>query len=210
MIYKYPKTLSEINFISDKIQIINQNDYNKVISIQNIKKDEILIIEYPKINLFGEKSDNRELNILKKYIQNKYNPDIIKLYPRNYNYVRTDMIKLVHNLIKSIRNSDKNLYNFLIEYSKEELELYFAKYIFNGFEGEEFGPLTLPNIAKLNHSCNPNVKFTFNKNDGCMYVKSIRNIKKGEEIFDSYLENKQITNHKIYLKEHYEFECDCI
>ena len=209
MIYKYPKNLSQQNFISDKIQFINSNDYNKVVSIQNIKKDEILIIEYPKINLFGFNSDLRELKILKKYIENKNNPDIIKLYPRNYNYIKTDMIKLVHKLIKSIRNFDKNLYNFLIEYSKEELEFYFAKYIFNAFEGEEFGPLTLPNIAKLNHSCNPNVKFIFNKNDGNMYVKSIKNIKEGEEIFDSYLENKQIINHKLYLKEHYGFACEC-
>jgi hypothetical protein len=210
MIYKYPKNLSYKNYISEKIQFHNQNDYNKVVSNQNIKKDEILIIESSQFNLFGFDLDFRELNILKKYIENKNNPDIINLYPRNYNYVKTDLIKSVHKIIKSIRNSDKNLYNFLIDFSKEELELYFAKYIFNGFEGYEYGPLTLPNIAKLNHSCNPNVRFNFNKNDGCMYVKSIRNIKKGEEIFDSYLENKQITNHKIYLKEHYGFVCECI
>ena len=84
MIYKYPKNLSQQNCISDKIQFINSIDYNKVVSIQNIKKDEILLIEYPKFNLFGFNSENRELKILKIYIENKNNPDIIKLYPRNY------------------------------------------------------------------------------------------------------------------------------
>ena len=39
MIYKYPKNLSYKNYISKKIQFINKNDYNKVVSIQNIKKE---------------------------------------------------------------------------------------------------------------------------------------------------------------------------
>jgi len=209
MIYKYPKNVSQQNFISDKIKIINQNDYNKVICNENIKKDEILIIEFSQINIFGMDDKNRELQILKKYIENKNNKDIINLYPRNYNYIKTDMIKSVHKILKSIKNTDKNLYNFLIEYQKDELEYYFAKYIFNAFEGNEYGPLTLPLIAKLNHSCKPNVYFTLDKNSGCMFLKAKRNIKKDEEIFDSYLENKQIKNHKTYLEEHYGFMCDC-
>ena len=188
MIYKYPKTLSEINFISNKINFINHDDYNKVVSNQNIKKDEILLIESSKFNLFGFDSENRELKILKIYIINKDHPDIKNLYPRNNNFIKTDMIYSIHKIIKSVKYTNKDIYNFLTEYPKEEIEFYFAKYIYNAFEGNEFGPLTLPNIAKLNHSCKPNVKFVFNKNDGNMYVQSIRNIKKGEEIFDSYLE----------------------
>jgi hypothetical protein len=201
---------SYYNFVSDKIKFISINDYIKTIATQNINKDEILIIEYPKINIFGLNQTNRELKILKKYIENKNHPDIQTLHPRNNNFIRTDMIKSVHKIIKSIRSTDKNLYTFLIEYPKEEIEFYFAKYIFNSFEGYEYGPLTLPNIAKLNHCCNPNVKFTFNKNDKHMYVRSTINIKKGEEIFDSYLENKNFKNHKIYLQNHYGFACDCL
>ena len=112
-------------------------------------------------------------------------------------------------MIKSIKNTDNKLYKYLIQYSKSELEFYFAKYIYNAFEGNDYGPLTLPYIAKLNHSCMPNVKFEFNRSNCCMYVISIRNIKKGEEIVDSYLENKNIKNHKNYLYEHYGFSCDC-
>lgn len=197
-------------FISNKIKFINLNDYTKAIAIDDIKKDEILIIEYSKINLFEENQNNREIKILKKYLENKNNIDIVNLYPRNYNFIKTDMINSIHSLIKSIKNIDNKLYLFLMNHKKEDLEFYFAKYIFNAFEGHNFGPLTLPNIAKLNHSCKPNVKFTFNKNNKYMYVKSIRHIKKGEEIFDSYLENKKIKNHKIYLHEHYGFTCDCI
>jgi hypothetical protein len=209
--YKHSSSIKDIqdNYISNKIKFVKLHDYTKTIAVEYIQKDEIIIIEYPKINLFGEKQNNRELKILKKYIENKDNYDIINLYPRDYNFIRTYLIKSVHNLIKSIKCIDQKLYNFLIDYKKEDLEFYFAKYIFNSFEGHEFGPLTLPNIAKLNHSCNPNVKFKFNKNNRFMYVKSIRNIKKGEEIFDSYLENKKITEHKSYLRNHYGFICQC-
>ena len=58
------------NYISDRIHFINiDNNYNKVIAKTYIKKDELLIIEYPIINLFGESNDNRELKIVKKYIE---------------------------------------------------------------------------------------------------------------------------------------------
>ena len=44
---------NEKSFISDKIKIIANTDYYKIIAIKDIKKDEELIIEYPKYNLFG-------------------------------------------------------------------------------------------------------------------------------------------------------------
>ena len=43
-----------------------------------------------------------------------------------------------------------------------------------------------------------------------MIVKSIKNIKKGSEIFDSYLLNKDLKkDHTQYLYEHYGFVCNC-
>jgi hypothetical protein len=207
---KYHNPLSfQSNFVSDKIKFINSDDYNKAVSNNNIQKDEILIIEYSKINLFGESYDFRELRIVKKYIENKDVIFIKNLYPRTQTYKKTEMIKTIHNLIKSIKQLDNKLYQFFQSIPKEEIELYFAKYLFNAFEGYDYGPLTLPKIAKINHSCNPNVYFNFNKINGCMYLKAKRNIKKNEEIFDSYLENKRIKNHKLYLREHYGFSCDC-
>lgn len=200
--------LNKENYISDKIKFINSNDYNKVIAINNINKDELLIIENSDINLFGESSDNRELKIVKKYIENKDKFFIKNLYPRSQTYKKTEMIKSIHNMIKNVK-TDKNLYNYFQSITKEEIELYFAKYLYNAFEGNEFGPLTLPKIAKINHSCNPNVFFTFDKTNGCMYLKAKCMIRKNEEIFDSYLENKKIKNHKSYLEMHYGFSCDC-
>ena len=85
------------DFISDKIIFSNQNDYQYVKSKTNISKGEILIKEYPKINLFGELEIDKGLQIIKKYIELKEN----ELYPRNYNYKKTKMIKNVHKIINN-------------------------------------------------------------------------------------------------------------
>jgi hypothetical protein len=208
MRYNNPKSLYS-NYIDNKLCLVNiDNNYNKVIAKQDIKKSELLIIEYPNINLFGEENIHRELKIIKKYIENKDTIFIKNLYPRSPHYKKTNMIKLIYSLIKDAKSNIK-LYTFFQLFQKEELEFYFAKYIYNAFEGNNYGPLTLPFIAKLNHSCNPNVYFSFNKINCCMYVYSNKVIKKGEEITVSYLENKKIQNHKIYLEEHYGFSCNC-
>ena len=191
----------EQTFVSDKIKIITNIDYSKIIAIKDIKKDDKLIIEYPEINLFGLEIINRDKQIIVLYLKNMSNPIIKDLYPRTNDYPKTKMIKSIHNIIKSDKEFNK--------YDKNIIELLFAKYIFNAFEGYDFGPLTLPIIAKINHSCQPNVKFKFNRNTGSMHLSAIRDIKKGEELFDSYLENKKINTHKEYLREHYGFICNC-
>jgi hypothetical protein len=207
--YNYPKFNKIQNYISDKIKIIKSNDYHKVISTQDINKDELLIIEYPEFNLYGFNVIERTLQTIQLYLMNKTNKYIKDLYPRTYDYKKTEMINSIHKVIKSIKNINNDLYIFFQKYPKEEVELYFTKYLYNAFEGNNYGPLTLPIIAKLNHSCIPNVKFTFNKNDGCMYVYAVQNINKNEEIYDSYIENKKIKDHKLYLQEHYGFSCYC-
>lgn len=189
------------DFISDKIIFSNQNDYQYVKSKTNISKGEILIKEYPKINLFGELEIDKGLQIIKKYIELKEN----ELYPRNYNYKKTKMIKNVHKII----NNTPKFKNFFDNLSNSEIEYYYAKYIFNTFEGGRYGPLTLPLTAKLNHSCKPNVEFRFDEKTGQMITYAISDIRKGEEIFDSYLTKKIIKSHKEYLEEHYGFSCNC-
>jgi SET domain-containing protein len=203
MYFHTPSSCLKSDYMSDKIINSNKNDYCSIRANEFIKKGEILLKEYPKINLFGEEETDKGLQVIKIYILHKEN----ELYPRNYNYNKTCMVKNIHKIIK---NADSKLKKFFESYSKEEIEFYYAKYLYNTFEGFKYGPLTLPLTAKLNHSCNnPNVEFNFDEKTGQMITKAIRNIKKGEELFISYLMNKQITNHKEYLYEHYGFHCDC-
>ena len=53
------------NFISNKISFIKKDQYHKVIANNNIQKGEILLIEYPKINLFGENEIDKGLQLTK-------------------------------------------------------------------------------------------------------------------------------------------------
>ena len=101
--------------------------------------------------------------------------------------------------------------SFFEKYTKNELEFYYAKYIFNAFEGFDYGPLTLPNLAKFNHSCNNNIIFNFDATSGVMIVKTTQKVERGEELFNSYLFNKKKSNHKEYLYNHYGFitVCNC-
>ena len=218
-------------YINPAIKIITDNvDMNKVISTENIKKNTILIKEYPIINLFGESIVNRDIDFLMKLIEHKED----KLYPRDITQFTSiqmtkDILKTVDKLnklnklnkvdklnkinqldkvdkLKKVKKVDK-----LNKYSNDIIEFYYAKHLFNSFEGFEYGPLYLPNIAKLNHSCNPNTYFEFNKDYGYMTLYAKNNIKKGEELTDSYLLNKDIDNHREYLMKHYMFDyiCNC-
>ncbi len=206
MYFKQPsKKISDSKhlYISPKIFIDKTNKNNKVVALQNIKDGEILIEEYPLINLFGEKIDDRDVLFLKKLLLSSEN----ELYPRDIKeFKRTRMTKKIFD---KINNTNKTTQKFFEKYDSANIEYFYAKHLFNSFEGYEYGPLYLPNIAKLNHSCNPNTKFVFNKDTGIMTLIAIRTINKSEEITDSYITNKEIKDHKEYLNDHYGFTCNC-
>ncbi len=195
-----PLKLSESKklYITPKIKIDDSdNNNNRVICVQNIKKDEVIIKEYPTINLFGEYVNDRDIEFVKKLIYQSED----KLFPRTYSQLNsTKMTKEIY------KKANKYIKNNKIY---DQIEFYYAKHLFNSFEGFEYGPLYLPIIAKLNHSCNPNTYFELDKSTGQMILYAKRNITKGEELFDSYLMNKKIDNHKYYLREHYNFCCEC-
>src|SRR5579871_4331706 len=74
-----------------------------------------------------------------------------------------------------------------------------------------FDPLGMtfdPTLALLNHSCNPNAAIVFDRNIACL--RSIRDIKSGEQITISYIDNtyKRATRRR-QLREQYFFECHC-
>ena len=204
------------NYISSKIQFaINpETGYQSVISTARIPANEIILVEYPCATLYGELDIDRGLQTIMKYIilAEHHHHGIASLYPRIediYTFPRTPMIKQIHKIIKSIPASQKKMKTFFEKYTKTELEFYYAKYIFNAFEGYEYGPLTLPYLAKFNHSCNSNIGFEFDGFSGVMIVKTRRVILAGEELFNSYLVNKKIGNHKEYLYDHYGFVANC-
>jgi SET domain-containing protein len=68
--------------------------------------------------------------------------------------------------------------------------------------------LTKGNI--FNHSCDPNVQFSFDFSENMMVFKAIKNIKKGEECFDNYVDPKlPIKKRRSALLQRYGFLCEC-
>jgi hypothetical protein len=73
--------------------------------------------------------------------------------------------------------------------------------------GEDIG--LFPKIARINHSCNPNTSYYWNVKLNKRIVYANRKIKKGEEIFDSYI--SLLLNHEERQKRlnPYGFTCNC-
>ena len=73
---------------------------------------------------------------------------------------------------------------------------------------DELGMTFDPTLALLNHSCNPNAAVVFDRNMAS--VRSIRDIKSGEQITISYIDNtfKRATRRQ-QLRNQYFFDCRC-
>lgn len=204
--YNIPRKESNELYKSSKIEIINKNNTMSIKSIDYIYKDELILVESSTINLYNEKMIDRGLQIIMKYILIN-NDDIKMLYPRieHYNtFNRTPLIKNIHKIIKNINNIKIKI--FFNKMDKLDIEFYYAKYLFNAFDGYDYGPLTLPIFSKFNHSNNPNIYFKFNVLTGQMHGYAIHNIKPNNELFISYLNNiPKYINKNDYIFNHYGF-----
>jgi hypothetical protein len=67
--------------------------------------------------------------------------------------------------------------------------------------------------SKINHSCSPNAEITFPDGNHVVEIKALRDIRAGEEICISYLDECQLErsrhSRQNYLKENYIFQCEC-
>lgn len=105
-------------------------------------------------------------------------------------------------------NVGQKIYEYFIQYTNEDILLLCAKYMCNAFDFHKDGPVILFNGTIFNHSCLPNV--IFGKENNMMYFMTVRDINKGEELCDNYinilLPKKQRQEH---LKNQYGFNCSC-
>ncbi|KAK3563264.1 hypothetical protein QTP86_019342 [Hemibagrus guttatus] len=97
--------------------------------------------------------------------------------------------------------------------SNADLVELFAQVNCNGFtiEDEELshlGSAVFPDVALMNHSCNPNAIVTYNGT--VAEVRAVQKISPGEEIFNSYIDLLYSTEDRTErLQQSYFFTCDC-
>ena len=201
--FKKPKCEKKILYISDSIDI----QCDKVIAKENIKENVIILKEYSEINLFDEKNKDPALQIIYKMINNEKVQK--QLYPRNMNKVKIH--KGLKKWIKNLEESkEKKILVNIYENNNIELNWLYEKYLYNAFSMYEYGPIIAIIGARFNHSCNPNINFEFNKENGLIIFKTNKKIRKGEELYNTYINgNLSLKERREYLKEHYDFFCQC-
>ncbi len=194
--------------MNNNIQIINNNDFYKIISTNFIEKNTIILIEEPYIYLTNNPKTNEERLLSMLYLILKYKDTLFikNLYPRAIikNPIGNINNPYNINLIKLIKNSsNKAIKNYLMFFDKDTLYMHYYKYLFNAFDMNN-NPVILPIGAMMNHSNNPNIIFYPENNK--MIFKTIKNIKPNEELCYSYLRNCKYRNQEEineYLFNHY-------
>ena len=171
---------------------------------KNIVKGTILFTEKPAMldktfttdNMFHK--DYIVLSI--KYLIDHYYEDFMDLVPKTY---ETNNQIIITNY---------NFDTFFPECPKNKRQLYLTKYLRNAFNFGKNKYCMLFLGCKLNHDCSPNTEFY--KKNNVMVFETITNIKKGQEITDSYTssdiyENMNDKQRKTKLFQQYGFICEC-
>ena len=178
------------------------------IALENIPNNTIIIKETPTTIIHDSiHSDIFQLLYLiltNKHLLTKFN----KLQPKSLQDYSVNKEQILSEL-KSLKVHNPEIYHYLIDnFSDKEILLYCAKYMCNAFQFDD-KPVILFTGTILNHSCLPNVIFGQKGNQ--MWFVTNREIKKGEEIYDNYvditLSKKERSEH---LKKQYGFDCQCL
>lgn len=194
-----------------KKQLIENKGYG-IVALDNISKNTIIIKDIPAFSI--PSNDIVHCDIFQLlyniFTSNKENINQFNnLQPINLDNFVFDKDIIIKKLKELKSNSKTNyLYNYFTNnFNQEELLLICAKYMCNAFEFNN-RPVILLHGTILNHSCLPNVIFGKKKN--MIYFMTIKDISKGEEICDNYINillNKKQRQEE--LKKQYGFTCTC-
>ncbi|AVG45950.1 set domain-containing [Acanthamoeba polyphaga mimivirus] len=110
--------------------------------------------------------------------------------------------------LKKLKLRSNHIYQFFKKkFSDDDILLFCAKYMSNAFEyGDSIAILFNGRI--FNHSCLPNIVF-YRCNDEMCFI-TVRDIYKGEELLDSYVNithDKKTRQSRLWNQ--YRFHCDC-
>lgn len=178
-----------------------------MVATNDIKKGTILIKDIP-FTITSKKIYSEIFQLIYDALNDKNIVEkFMKLLPKSLGCYKIDKNRIVNEL-KKVKDNDPDMYNFFVtNYTFDEILLLCAKYMSNGFEFKG-KPCFLFTGTLLNHSCLPNV--IFGEQDGMITFIAIRNIKKGEEICDNYIDITLPKKERLkQLSDRYGFVCCC-
>lgn len=167
-----------------------------------IPADTVIIRELPQ-NIPGENDDDYRFKLIKHLLEGETRRDFLQMVPTE-----------LDNTMDIGRDLSAGHAKYLPELSDDEMKLYFLKIRRNAFSFENH-PSLLFYSTRMNHSCEPNVRYYKDYVSGkadkeCMTFKTKRAIEAGEEIFDSYINTSLPKSERQHaLKTRYGFDCAC-
>lgn len=206
--------MESINYIDKRIKkCYFDKKGHGFIATNDIPKNTIILKEYPSFLINNYKQSYFEIFELIYTILISDNVILKKKFmnylPHKVNNNFTIYIKSIKTTFIDLEKNNKKLYQYLTSnYKIDEIILFCLKYICNAFNFFDKGPAILLTGSIFNHSCNPNI--IFGKKNDIMCFFTIRDIKKDEELCNSYTNIFKSTKYrKLHLLSQYGFECDC-
>ncbi len=169
-------------YIHPSLKIKNISGKGRVrVATTFIHKDTVILVEEPKTKV-DKVNENAMFECIYKIYQNKEEKQWSKLYPSEINKIDEEIKK-----VATIKNMV--LKEWLLNQYANQLSLDIAKYKSNAFNMDndktEEKPCILYSGAIFNHSCDPNVIFSFTDNK--MIFKTCKDVNANEERQDNYI-----------------------
>jgi len=194
-------------YIHPSLKIKNISGKGRVrVATTFIHKDTVILVEEPKTKV-DKVNENAMFECIYKIYQNKEEKQWSKLYPSEINKIDEEIKK-----VATIKNMV--LKEWLLNQYANQLSLDIAKYKSNAFNMDndktEEKPCILYSGAIFNHSCDPNVIFSFTDNK--MIFKTCKDVNANEELQVNYIHtdiHKSKEHRQYRLLNQYNFLCSC-
>ncbi|KAF2497810.1 SET domain-containing protein [Lophium mytilinum] len=183
---------------------LSEAKQQEIISLQNVAKPDTFDEWLPWIRSLWWRLEEAENDIPQSLANNL--PDVLKMplsaWPKK--------LRLQNELAQAVR-----AYNLICAWETHNRK------ITNVHNPKKFHYGLFLNTARLNHSCIPNARISYCESRGMMTAYALSDIKAGEELTISYLEDERtadLQNTTIFmkrderqaqLKQKWEFECTC-
>jgi hypothetical protein len=165
----------------------------------NIPSNTIILKEKP-YNLDHPYDETYIYMLIKSFLSNKiYSKQFLSLVPikldlKDNTFISYDLLKDGHE-------------KYLPQLTKDQMVLYYMKLKRNMFKFDNSPGICFVG-TRINHSCDPNV--TYYKDNDVLIFKTIKQINKDEELFESYINyDLPKSERQKLLLERYGFVCNC-